>query len=115
MKIRVFLRSQNPAIDPPSSHQKESAFTDQQFIREFRAAKPGAIFSRGRAMKIDHRSLQLLARGPSEPDHVAKFPNWSGGDPAFWAIVGQTTRDSLLPGCPTFQMITTGRAGINAE
>jgi hypothetical protein len=114
MKIRVFLRSQNPAIDPPSFHLKTSE-VDPLFFEEFLQAEHGAMIGRGRARKIDRRSMQLIARGAHDPEHVSTYGNWSGGDPARWAIVGQTTRASLFPGCPTFQMIPCGRAGLNAE
>jgi hypothetical protein len=100
MTTRVFALSANLAVDPPFYFLNKTSDADH-------------LVSMKRAKRIDHRTIQLLQLHPTEKQkRESFFANYSGGDPATWAIVGQTEVGGP-PGFPHYALINCGRAGLN--
>gem|GEM_PF-5138617 len=108
MQIRVFSRLHNPAVSSPLYFLKHGYAPE-----DFRSAKVGDLCGRGRFRKVDHRSLQLMQRNPEESEPMVPPGNWSGGDPAQWIIVGQTSERRFGPGFPRYNLLNCGAAGLS--
>jgi hypothetical protein len=101
VRTRVFACAANPAVDPPFYYlKKDSDAAD--------------LVTMKRARWISKHAIQLLQLHPTEQQkRESKFGNYSGGDPANWAIVGQTNPENFGPGFPHYCLINPGRAGLN--
>src|SRR5579864_209248 len=102
-RIRVFARTANPATDSPLDTISKKDAHD--------------LVSSGRAERLSRCRIRLLQRHTETRSFVARpasFGNFSGGDPAIWAIVGQTEMGGA-PGFPHYMLINHGRPGLTAE
>lgn len=108
MKISVFSLRANLAIDKPLFSLKKQEAPDDFFLVDV-----GELCGGGRFKRVGRRSLQLMQKHITEQEQRIIPGNWSGGDPALWVIVGQTSERYIGPGFPRYNLLALGAPGLS--